>query len=123
MIPYQTFVTAVSYRYILPATIASRDSWTSKGVSLLTQPEGLPIDIGQLLERFPGNAALVARLLVENDSFRHACEDFLLASATLTQLEGLQERPEHSKITEYREMIAGLESEIAAALQRAKPTP
>ena len=82
--------------------------------------EGPPIDVGQLLGRFRDDAALVAKLFVENDAFRHACEDLLLARAALIQLEQRQEPRKPAKIAEYRQLAAELEGEIAAAIQRAK---
>jgi len=86
----------------------------------LAELEGLRIDIGQLLERFRSDAALVAKLLVENDAFRHACEDLLLARAALAHLEELQERRESVKIAEYRNIAVELESEIETAIEKAK---
>jgi len=86
----------------------------------LAETQGPPIDVGQLLGRFRDDAALVARLYVEDDAFRHACEDLLLARATLIRLEERQEQRQPASIAEYRQLAAELESEIAAAIQRAK---
>jgi len=87
---------------------------------ILAESEGPPIDVGQLLGRFRDDAALVAKLFIENDAFRHACEDLLLARATLIQLEERQEQRKPAEIAEYRQLAAELESEIAAAIQYAK---
>ncbi len=86
----------------------------------MTGPEALPFDIAQVLERFPRDAALVGRLLVESETFRSVCEDYTLARAALAQLEELQ-RPMHlAEIADYRALVADLEREIAEALQNAK---
>ena len=86
----------------------------------MTAPERSPFDISQVLERFPGDAALAARLLVQDDGFRAVCEDLVLAKTTLTKLEPFQRRQEPTKIAEYRQLVTELESEIAGALEHAK---
>ena len=78
------------------------------------------LDIGQLVERFPQDAALVARLLAEDEGFRNLCEDFVLAKTTLFQLETLQRERELTKIAEYRQIVAELENEIVEVLRCAK---
>ncbi len=80
----------------------------------------MPFDIAQVLERFPRDAALVARLLVENDGFRAVCEDYALARSTLVRLEQPKETREPPEVADYRSLVAELEKEIAEALRNAK---
>jgi len=87
---------------------------------MVTVPERLPFDMSQLLERFPGDAALIGRLLVQDDAFRNVCEDFVLAKSTLVKLDTFQRRQQAAKIAEYRQLVAELEDEIAEALKHAK---
>ncbi len=82
--------------------------------------ESMPFDVDQVLKRFPGDAAIVTRLLAESDSFRTACEDLFLAKATLGELEALQPGREAARIAEYRGIVAELENEIAKAVRDAK---
>ena len=83
-------------------------------------PERLPFDMNQLLERFPDDAALIARLLVQDDAFRNLCEDFVLAKSTLANLDTFQPRQQTTKIAEYGQLVAELGNEIAGALEHAK---
>jgi hypothetical protein len=76
--------------------------------------------VSQLLERFPEDAALVARMFVESDGFRGMCEDLVLAKSTLVELESFQRGREPTKIAEYRQLVADLEGEIAEAIKNAK---
>ena len=85
----------------------------------MAPPKRSPFDICQLLGRFSGDAALISRLLVQNDAFRNMCEDLVLAKSALTQLETVQREQEATKIAEYRQLIAELESEITEALEHA----
>jgi hypothetical protein len=83
-------------------------------------PERLPFDMNQLLERFPDDAALIARLLVQDDAFCNLCEDFVLAKSALTNLETFQSRQQTMRIAEYHQLVAELGNEIAGALEHAK---
>jgi len=76
--------------------------------------------MGQLLERFPSDAPLMERLLVENDTFRTLCEDLALARAMLVKLESFQSKRETAKIAEYHQLAAELENEISEVLRCAK---
>jgi hypothetical protein len=87
---------------------------------MVTDSERVPFDLAQLLERFPSEAALVTRLLAEDDGFRTVCEDFVLARRTLEQLEAFQREVQRTKVAEYRQLVADLEREISQALQHAK---
>ena len=86
----------------------------------MIDPGRQSLDIGRLLARFPCDAALVARLVGEDDAFRSLCEDFVLAETALVQFEALQREQETTKIAEYRQLVAELENDIAEALQHAK---
>jgi hypothetical protein len=86
----------------------------------MATPERDPFDMGPLIELFPGDAVLAARLFVENDAFRNACEDLLLAKSTLAKLETHQETPQPTKIAEYRQLVVELKSEVAKALEHAR---
>jgi hypothetical protein len=86
----------------------------------MTGQEALPFDIAQVLERFPGDAALIGRLVVENEIFRAACEDYVLAKSTLIDLEQLQQTMEPMEVADYRSLVAELEREIGEALRNAK---
>ncbi len=86
----------------------------------MTAPERLPFDMGQLLERFPGDAVLLAHLIDQSEDFRNVCEDLFLAKSTLIRLEAFQRERQPTKIAEYRQLVAELESEIAEAIDHAK---
>jgi hypothetical protein len=79
-----------------------------------------PVDTSQLLERFPEDAALVIRLLVEDEVFRSVCEDYTLARVTLARLNETHPVREPPELVEYRRLVADLEREIAGALRNAK---
>ncbi len=86
----------------------------------MPDPEASRIDLTQVLERFPTRAALIKRLSSENEAFRGICEDFALARSTLARLSTLAE-PERNAtvIADYESVVADLERDITAALQRA----
>jgi crotonobetainyl-CoA:carnitine CoA-transferase CaiB-like acyl-CoA transferase len=87
---------------------------------MVTVPERLAIDMNQLLERFPDDAALIALLLVQSEAFRNLCEDLILAKSALANLDRFQRQQQAAKIAEYRQLVAELENEIAEALDHAK---
>jgi hypothetical protein len=82
--------------------------------------ERLPVDMDQLLSRFPGEAAVLARLLAVDDAFRNVCEDYALAGVTLARLERFQGPRELPRIAEYRQLVRELAGEIAKAIECAK---
>jgi hypothetical protein len=86
----------------------------------MTGPEPSPFDIAQVLERFPRDAAVVAQLLVESETFRVVCEDYALARSTLARLEQSNQAREPPEVADYRSLVVELEKEIAEALQNAK---
>jgi hypothetical protein len=87
-------------------------------------PEQVPLDTDQLVGRFPRQAALIVRLLVQDEAFRAMCEDWVLAkSALATQLEGIQSDQHPAKIADYRRLVAELEEEILDVLAHAGQPP
>ena len=84
--------------------------------------ERLPVDMDHLLSRFPGESAVLARLLAVDDGFRNVCEDYALAEITLARLERLQGPQELPRIAEYRQLVTELAGEIAKAIECAKRT-
>ena len=82
--------------------------------------ERLSAVLVQLLERFPGDSALLASLFIENAVFRAVCEDLALAKNTLQKLEAFQQEGQRPQIAEYRQLISELESEVADVLANAK---
>lgn len=84
--------------------------------------ERVPVDMDQLFSRFPGESAILARLLAVDDAFRNVCEDYSLAEATLAKLERFQGPQELQRIAEYRQIILELAGEIAKAIESAKRT-
>jgi hypothetical protein len=82
--------------------------------------ERLSVDMDHLLSRFPGESAVLTRLLAVDDAFRNVCEDYSLAETTLAKLERFQGPRELPRIAEYRQLILELASEIAKAIESAK---
>jgi hypothetical protein len=84
-------------------------------------PDSEPsLDLTQVLERFPGRAALVAHLASHNETFRSLCEDFALARSTLTRLSALAEADRNaSVISDYESVLAELENDITKAIEHA----
>ena len=80
----------------------------------------LSVVLLQLLERYPGDSALVESLFMENGTFRTVCEDLALAKRTLQKLETFRKQGELTKIAEYRELVSELENEVADVLEHAK---
>jgi hypothetical protein len=83
-------------------------------------PADSPVDTSQLLDRFPEDAALLIRLLGEDEVFRSVCENYTLARVTLARLKGTHRTREPPELAEYRRLAAELEREIAGALRNAK---
>lgn len=86
----------------------------------MSPPERLPTEAGQLVGRFPDQAALIARLFVRDEAFRSMCEDWVLAKGALAaQLERTQSEQELAKIHDFRRLVGELEDEILDALAHA----
>jgi hypothetical protein len=87
----------------------------------MSEPKRPPSDVGPVLKFFPEDSALVARMYAESADFRGICEDLILADGALVRLETLRPDREPAKIAEYRQLVAELRKEIAAALERYRP--
>lgn len=87
----------------------------------MSEPEPPGLDLTQVLERFCGDATLIRRLAVVDDTFWSICEDYALARKTLAQLEKSEPREKHGvEIAEYVALVADLEREIVEALRNAR---
>lgn len=86
----------------------------------MIDPKQQSVDTTQLSECFPRYAALLTRLVAEDDAFRTLCEDFMLAKTTLFQLEAFERATVVAKIAEYRQIVHDLEKEITEVLQHAE---
>ncbi len=76
----------------------------------------LEVDPVQGLERrFPGRARTIRRRVRDDASFKELCADYAAASAALEHWQSPPQRSE-AKAKEYRDLLAELEAEIAAAL-------
>jgi hypothetical protein len=73
----------------------------------------------QAVDRFPGQAALLRRLVLKDQAFRSLCEDYALARASLAGFEARPDAAERPEVGDYRSVIAELESEIARFLTAA----
>ena len=83
-------------------------------------PEPIALETDQLVGRFPREAALIARLLAQDDVFRSMCEDWVLAKGALAaQLDRRQSERDPAKIADYRRLVAELEDEIVGVLDHA----
>lgn len=90
------------------------------GCAAMPDPEALPLDLTEVLVRFPERAALVLRLAGEDDVFRGICEDFALACITLVRLTALADTDRNpAVVADYELLIADLETDIAEAFRRA----
>ena len=86
----------------------------------MADPEGVRLDLRQVLELFPDQNSLVRRLVVVDETFRSICEDYALAKATLATLEaGKPTDQQAAELADYRVLIADLERELGEALKNA----
>ncbi len=80
----------------------------------------MPTPCRHVLQRFPNEATLIARLLDESEEFRSLCEDYELVVETLDRLLRNAEAGAHVHlIQEYRACLVELEFDIADALANA----
>jgi len=86
----------------------------------MLDPEPSHIDLPQLLERFPADAALIERLLARDDTFLSLCEDYCLAATTLARLVDSEQSGTRAEIAEYRSLVTDLEREIRATLDNGR---
>jgi hypothetical protein len=65
-----------------------------------------------VLERFPDSTAKIRRLFLADQSFRSACEDYLLAVESLKKMNSLPGPSKGMEIYDYTSLIEALECEI-----------
>jgi hypothetical protein len=75
------------------------------------------------IHRFPDQADLVRRLIVQDPTIRSICEDYALALATLAAFEARADAASRPEVVEYRNVIAELESELAKILATQQDRP
>ena len=86
----------------------------------MTGSAASPCGISHVLARFPGQAALIERLIAEDPLFRTACDDYALARATLHGFEQASRSQRRTvEVSDYLALVAELEKEIADTLRRA----
>lgn len=78
------------------------------------------LNLTVIIERFPGNGALIRRLALKDEVFRAICEEYALACGSLSWFEARPDASERPEIADYKSVIAGLEDEIAQFLQNAR---
>ena len=86
------------------------------------QPQGR-LDLSAVLQRFPEDASLIRRLVLENPAFRELCDYYTLARATLDMLNGTsacEKRAE--KIADYVSFVAELDQELSELLEHVRIT-
>jgi hypothetical protein len=77
--------------------------------------------LARAVERFPGAAATLQRLALADPEFREICEEYALAQECLARFEARPDAAERSEISDYRTVIAELETEIDRILKEAGP--
>lgn len=70
----------------------------------------------RVLDRFPGHAAAIRRLVLGSEPFRSVCEDYVLARDTLDRFRSRADAGERPEVTEYERLVAELEVELLALL-------
>jgi DNA anti-recombination protein RmuC len=75
-----------------------------------------------LTRRFPGHAAVVERLVAECERFRELCEDYLECAVVLNRFEELGDATQQ-RITEYKDLQAGLEQELLDCIEERATCP
>ena len=75
-----------------------------------------------LTRRFPGHAAVVERLAAECERFRELCEDYLECADVLNRFEELGDATQQ-RITEYKDLQAGLEQELLDCIEDRSTCP
>lgn len=72
--------------------------------------------LNQVTQRFPAQADRIRALAASSEEFCALCEDYALAMATLQRLEASNDAKDHANLSEYRDVLTGLEQEIVSAL-------
>ncbi len=74
-------------------------------------------ELSLVLERFPERALVIREVFLRDESFRSVCEDYALACDCLARFQALSDAQRRTEISDYRSLIAELETEIAALLR------
>ena len=77
--------------------------------------------LARAVARFPEAAATLRRLALTDPGFREICEEYVLAERSLAGFEARLDAAERPEISEYRTVIAELETEIDRILKDAGP--
>jgi hypothetical protein len=77
--------------------------------------------LARAVARFPEAAATLRRLALTDPGFREICEEYALAERSLAGFEAHPDAAERPEISEYRTVIAEIESEIDRYLKGAGP--
>jgi hypothetical protein len=77
--------------------------------------------LARAMERFPEAAATLKRLALADPEFRGICEEYALAQQSLAGFEARPDAAERPEISDYRTVIAELETEIDRFLKEAGP--
>ena len=86
------------------------------------QPQGR-LDLSAVLQRFPEDAGLIRRLVLENPMFRELCDDYALARATLDTLNRTSASEKQAeKIADYVSFVAELDQELSELLENVRIT-
>jgi len=79
-------------------------------------------DLVLLLDRFPENAALIKKLVAEDEDFREVCEHYTVARNALARFEGCPKGRRDVEIADYRQAVPELEQEISTFIRKAADT-
>ncbi|PRY19691.1 hypothetical protein CLV78_11923 [Aliiruegeria haliotis] len=81
----------------------------------------LPTKVLQtVLEQDVGDGAVIRRLFIGDESFRSACEDFVLASEMLLRFESVTDGSRQAEVADYRDMKATLLDELRHIIGQSK---
>ena len=75
-----------------------------------------------LTQRFPGHAAVVDRLIAQCERFRELCDDYMECSDVLSRIEEQGDATQR-RITEYKDLQAGLEQELLDCIEDRSTCP
>jgi hypothetical protein len=76
----------------------------------------LPIFIKDVVDRFPGDAVLIARYARGDSGFCSLCEDYALALEVVRRLETSERAMVERRIADYRALMRELEGDIQRML-------
>jgi len=77
--------------------------------------------LSAVLQRFPEEAGLIRRLVLENPTFRELCDDYALARTTLETLNVTSAGEKQAeKIADYVSFVSELEEELSELVENAR---